>query len=51
VITSVVRHTRFTPEIIDKLYFDEIDHHGIMYWYNDAELYAKQLKESFETKR
>lgn len=51
VITTVVRHTKFTPETIDKLYLDEIDHHGIIYWYNDAELYAKQYAESINPKK
>ena len=51
IITSVVRHTKFTPEVIDKLYIDEIDHHGIIYWFNDAKLYAEQIEKSIKPKK
>ena len=34
VIISVAQEMRYTPEVIDRMYVDDIDHHGIMFWYN-----------------
>ena len=47
-IKSVVRHVKFSPDIIDKMYVDEIDHHGLIYWYNDALDYSNQIKKSIK---
>lgn len=43
-IKSIVRFLRWTPKVIDKLYFDDLDYHGLVYWYNDARAYEKELK-------
>jgi len=34
---------RFTPETLDELFCDDLDFHGLYYWYNDAKEYAKEL--------
>jgi len=34
-ILTIVRSFNWTPDTIDKLYVDEIDYHGLVYWYND----------------
>lgn len=35
-IVSVVNTYRWAPDIIDVLYVDDYDHHGLIYWYNAA---------------
>jgi len=44
-IVSVVRYTHWPPETIDKLYLDDLDHHGLLYWYYDAKEQEKLAKE------
>lgn len=36
VIKSVVWEFKWSPKEIDELYIDDIDHHGLIYWYNHA---------------
>jgi hypothetical protein len=43
-LKSVVREYKFTPSDIDKLYLDDIDYHGLVYWYNDVLQIQKDLK-------
>lgn len=33
-ITAVVMRLRWTPEYINTLYVDALDHNGLEYWYN-----------------
>jgi len=42
-IKSVVRLYKFRPKDIDKLYLDDIDYHGIIYWFDDAKEYVKEI--------
>ena len=34
-IKTVVRAFKWTPETIDRLKLDDIDHEGLEFWYND----------------
>jgi len=34
---------RFTPDVIDGLYLDSKDYHGLYYWFEDAKEYSKQI--------
>lgn len=43
-IKSVVRTFQWTPEVIDNLYFDDIDYHGLIFWYNDVIEVSKEIK-------
>lgn len=42
IIKSIARVYRWTVADIERLFFDEIDYHGIIYWFNDAKEYIKQ---------
>jgi hypothetical protein len=33
--------------VIDELFIDELDHHGLLYWFEDAKDYIKQINKSF----
>lgn len=35
---------------IDDMYFDDIDYHGIVYWFHDAEEYIKEVRQSMGVK-
>ena len=50
-IKSVVRHAQFSPDEIAKLYVDEINFHGLIYWYNDAKHAAQQVKDAGKGKK
>jgi hypothetical protein len=41
-VKTVMRAYPWTPDVIDKLYLDDKDHHGIGYLYEDI---LKSLKE------
>ena len=43
-IKSVVRTFHWTPDTIKKLYHDNIDYQGLIYWYNDAAEVAEKIK-------
>lgn len=43
-IKSVVREHKWIPEVIDKLFLDDYDHRGLLYWYNDIDEVNKELK-------
>lgn len=49
-IVSVVRETKWTPEIIDSLFFDDIDYHGILWWYEDVKTMNEEIKKSMNKK-
>jgi hypothetical protein len=43
-IVSVVRNYHWTPEVIGKLYIDDIDYQGLIFWYEDAKEMNKLTK-------
>ena len=44
-IKTVVREHHWSPETINGLYLDSIDHFGLEYWYNDIkEVHAELNK-------
>lgn len=43
-VKTVVRSLRWPPEVIDALFLDAIDRHGLEYWYNDIKEVVKELK-------
>lgn len=43
-IKSVVRTYNWTPDVIDNLFFDDLDHHGLIFWYDDTKEIEKKLK-------
>lgn len=45
-IQSVVQEYHWTPNIIDELFLDDIDHHGLYYWY----LHLKDQHEEIKNK-
>ena len=45
-IKSVVRHLKYSPEIINELYADNVDYNSLIYWFNDAVDYAAQRKKA-----
>jgi hypothetical protein len=44
-IKTVVREHHWTPDRVDQLYVDEVDHHGIEFWYNDIKEVHNKLKD------
>jgi hypothetical protein len=44
IIKTVVRENKWAPDIIGALFVDEIDFHGLEYWYNDSVEMDKELK-------
>jgi hypothetical protein len=44
-IKSVVNEHHWSPSIIDQMYLDHLDYHGIGYWYDNAkEMHDKMKK-------
>jgi hypothetical protein len=44
-IKSVVNEHNWSPSIIDAMYLDSLDYHGIGYWYdNEKEMHDKMKK-------
>lgn len=41
-IVTIARYFYFSPQTINRLYLDSIDHLGIEFWYNDAEIQHKE---------
>lgn len=35
----------YSPDIIDKMYLDRVDYHGIMYWLDHLEEMEKKINE------
>jgi len=46
VVVTVAGEFKWTPDQIDKLWLDDADYHGLIYWYN----YVKELNESLKPK-
>ena len=46
VIISVVRYTNWPPSVIDEMYLDDLDHHGLLFWYNDIKEQDKAMKKT-----
>lgn len=49
-IVSVIRYNNWTPAVIDNLYVDDRDHHGLEFWYNDAKEQDEKIKSLGEKK-
>ena len=45
-IRSVVRLYKFTPDVIDRMFVDSEDYHGLEYWFEDAKEYVKEIEKS-----
>jgi site-specific recombinase len=45
-IKSIKRLYKSSLDEIDKLFVDDHDHHGLIYWYEDAKDYIKQINNS-----
>lgn len=43
IIRSIVREHHWTPDTIDRFYFDYIDHHGLLFWFEDLQEMDKQI--------
>jgi len=43
-IVTVMREHHWTPDVIDKLYFDDDDHHGIKFIYDDVKAVNDEIK-------
>jgi len=42
-IKSIVNEHHWSPNIIDNMYCDDIDHNGIEYWYNNLKEMHEKL--------
>jgi hypothetical protein len=43
-IKSIVREHHWTPNTINDLYVDDMDHFGIEYWFDDVKEVSDSLK-------
>ena len=43
-IKSVVNEHHWSPSIIDQMYLDHLDYHGIGYWYDNAKEMHDKIK-------
>jgi len=43
-IKSIVNEFHWSPKIIDNLYCDDIDHHGLIYWFEHLKEVHSKLK-------
>jgi hypothetical protein len=43
-VKSIVRSFQWTPETINGLYLDGIDHFGLKYWYDDCKEVEREMK-------
>lgn len=43
-VTTVVREHHWSPTEINGLYLDDIDHFGLIYWYEDIKSMIADLK-------
>ena len=46
IVKTLARLYKWTPDYINSLYVDEIDEFGLMYWFEDAKDYIKQINNS-----
>lgn len=49
-IASVVGQYHWTPGYIDALFLDEIDYHGLTFWYERVKEIVDKMKKETETK-
>jgi hypothetical protein len=47
---TVVREFHWEPRVLGSLYFDEIDHKGLIFWYNDVVKVHEEMKKNREDK-
>ncbi len=43
-ILTVIREHHWPPEVVDALFLDAKDHHGLVFWYNDVVETHKNIK-------
>lgn len=43
-IKSIVREHHWPPDIIGGLFVDNLDYHGLIYWYEDVKELSEELK-------
>lgn len=41
---SLVREHKWPPSVLDGLFFDREDHHGLMFWYDDLKEVSENMK-------
>lgn len=44
-VKTVIREHHYSPQVIDGLYLDDIDYHGLVWLYNDIKQVHSELKE------
>lgn len=49
IIKSVVREHHYSPVEIDALFLDDMDHHGLLYWFFDVEEVNAEMKPKTQT--
>jgi len=49
-VKTIIREYNWTPEIIDKMYLDDWDYHGIIWHYNDIVEVNKEIQKSIKKK-
>lgn len=40
---TIVREFKWTAQEIDELFVDDMDYHGIIFWYNDLKEVLKEI--------
>ena len=47
IITSVATEYRWTPPVISEMFCDDLDHHGLLFWYDHLrEQEAERIKQT-----
>jgi hypothetical protein len=49
-LTSVINHYKWSPEIVGDLFFDAEDYLGLEYWYNEVKRISDDFKSSMPKK-
>jgi hypothetical protein len=44
IIKSIVNNYNWTPKTISKMYCDDLDFQGLLYWYKEVEEIDKKVK-------
>lgn len=50
-VKTIIREYHWTPDIIDKLFVDDIDYHGIIWHYNDIKEVNEEIQKSIKKKK
>lgn len=50
-VISVVRDTKWPPDVIGGLFIDGIDYMGLEYWYDDVKQVSEEMEEKFSKKK